>query len=90
MLLGQPGKQLGLCPSASQLATLISSKHAVTQEPRPPPTVPPKFKRENSVDREDRNWSCLVCAMLENSNTLTANYSIKQSQFTKPIPELPR
>ena len=28
--------------------------------------------------------SCLVCTMLENSNTLTANYSVKQSQFTEP------
>ena len=24
------------------------------------------------------------CRMLENSNTLTVNYGVKQSQFTKP------
>ena len=30
---------------------------------------------------------CLVCPVLVNSDTLTANYSVKQSQFTKPTPE---
>ena len=29
----------------------------------------------------------LVCSVLVNSDTLTANYSIKQSQFTKPTSE---
>jgi len=27
------------------------------------------------------------CRMLENSNTLTVNYGVKQSQFTKPTSE---
>jgi len=34
--------------------------------------------------------SRLVCAVLMNSDTLIANYGVKQSQFTKPISELPR
>ena len=28
-------------------------------------------------------WLCLVCSVLVNSNSLTTNYSAKQSQFTK-------
>ena len=28
-------------------------------------------------------WSSLVCVVLVNSDTLTANYSVKQSQFKK-------
>ena len=32
-------------------------------------------------------WSCLVYRMLENSNILTINYGVKQSQFIKPISE---
>ena len=31
--------------------------------------------------------SCLVCSVLVNSNILTVNYDVKQSQFTKPISE---
>ena len=27
--------------------------------------------------------ACLICSMLVNSDSLTANYSVKQSQFTK-------
>ena len=34
-----------------------------------------------------RVWSYLVYRMLGNSNTLTVNYSVKQSQFIKPISE---
>ena len=30
----------------------------------------------------------LVCSVLVNSNTFTANYSVKQSQFTKSTSEL--
>ena len=32
-------------------------------------------------------WARLVCSVLVNSDSLTANYGIKQSQFTKPISE---
>ena len=32
-------------------------------------------------------WSRLVCSVLVNSNTLTVNYGVKQSQFTKPTSE---
>jgi len=31
---------------------------------------------------------CLVCSVLVNSDILTANYSVKQSQFTKLTSEL--
>jgi len=37
-----------------------------------------------------RQWLCLVCAMLGNSNILTANYGVKQSQFIKPTSGPPR
>ena len=32
-------------------------------------------------------WPRLVCAVLVNSDSLTANYGVKQSQFTKPTAE---
>ena len=32
-------------------------------------------------------WFCLVCSVLVNSDILTANYSIKQSRFTKATSE---
>ena len=33
--------------------------------------------------------SCYICSMLVNSVTLTVNYGVKQSQFTKPTSEPP-
>ena len=32
-------------------------------------------------------WPCLVCSVLVNSDFLTVNYGVKQSQFTKLISE---
>ena len=32
-------------------------------------------------------WPHLVCAVLVNSDILTANYGVKQRQFTKPTSE---
>ena len=32
-------------------------------------------------------WVHLVCAVLVNSDSLTANYGVKQNQFTKPTSE---
>ena len=34
-----------------------------------------------------RFWPRLVCSVLVNSDILTANYGVKQSQFTKPTTE---
>ena len=36
----------------------------------------------------DIRWLYLVCSVLVNSDTLTANYGVKQSQFIKSTSEL--
>jgi len=48
-----------------------------------------KVKHPAGPKRPERSrvWSYLVYRMLGNSNTLTVNYSVKQSQFIKPISE---
>ena len=37
--------------------------------------------------RRTQTPSRLVCAVLVNNNSLTVNYGVKQSQFTKPTSE---
>ena len=41
------------------------------------------FSQKRRRAARQYQWPRLVCAVLVNSDTLTANYSVKQSQFIK-------